>query len=416
MSSNKTTTTTSGSDSAEDHVVRQQCLSLCRQYVGGSVWSRKTTPNNNIVVKQLTGGQTHKVYLCRKLLATDVDTDADTTEATDDDKQLVIRLNAKSYCLGHQQDYKDYILAPLLAQLGLGPKIYGICPLGQVLKYYPHRHFNDDDMKNNHRLVEQLAKLLAQFHQLDVPISKHSDWVLDLTKSSLAKLEIIESRLQQKFHEYNCKNLQSFHLKLEIQWLIESLESYMSSTTTTASGVDTTITATADRFVLTHADFRCDNIWVVTDDDGSGSSSSSSSSDSSLMLSDFDHTSYGSRGLDFGQLFSEFIVRKMPIDFPDDQLMRRFIADYIRESSRLRDSHGSDQKWSQRPINSVDSMLNECKFFIIAYQLMIMFVIIIMIDDDFNDMPLDEKTSYAICEASIGNYIELKRKFISIKK
>ncbi|XP_054165205.1 choline/ethanolamine kinase-like [Oppia nitens] len=393
----KTTTTQIKGTDPEN--VRQLCLRMCRQFVGG-IWSTTSVQSvdNNILVKRLTGGLTNKIYLCQLLANND-----DLADDTDCPTKLVIRLNAKRFCIGHHQDvHKDYIMAPLLGQLGLGPKIYGICPEGQVLQYYPHRHFTENDMTDK-QLVGKLAKMLAQFHQLDAPISKHSDWILDFCTDGLAKLVDRESELIEKFNEYNCLNFQSIDLKLEMNWLIESLETYMSSHTT---GVDTdtdTDTTTADRFVLTHADFRCGNIWVTNDSTGS------------LLLSDFDHSSYGSRGLDLGLLFSEF-VRKSPIDFPDDQLMRRFIADYIGESGRLCDGDvgdgNDDQKWSKRSVNSVDSVLNECKFFIIAYHLIVMFIII-MSD---NEVPLDEKTSYAICDASIGIYIELKRKFIAHKK
>ncbi|CAG2184117.1 unnamed protein product, partial [Oppiella nova] len=59
----------------------------------------------------------------------------------------------------------------MMSENNLGPKLYGIFESGQIMAYYKHKTF-DRVVQSDPKVVENVAKRLAQIHAMDIPIKK----------------------------------------------------------------------------------------------------------------------------------------------------------------------------------------------------------------------------------------------------
>ncbi|CAG2181819.1 unnamed protein product, partial [Oppiella nova] len=168
---------------------------------------------------------------------------------------------------------KDTIISLMISENKLGPKVYGLFEHGQILKYYPHRQFRLKE-QNNPKLAAQAFKKLAAVHAMKVPIKVNTNWIFDdfpkFYETGYKKFPI-----NQMIDELNCETLKKHDLKEEMQWLFNA------------------ITKSKCPIVFSHHDFRGSNIMITEPND-------------EIILCDFESSSYGYRGSDFGSIALEW--------------------------------------------------------------------------------------------------------------
>jgi choline/ethanolamine kinase len=107
--------------------IKQQCYKLCKKYIGG-VWANIST--DQFVLKRISGGLTNHLYHC--LLSDELN------PVNNEPKEVAIRIYGKKHFNNFGQKNErhcDSIVALLMAQNKLGPKLYGLFTKGEILEY-----------------------------------------------------------------------------------------------------------------------------------------------------------------------------------------------------------------------------------------------------------------------------------------
>jgi hypothetical protein len=109
--------------------IKQRCFELTKDYLGG-VWLNISI--DEIEVKRLSGGFTNQLYYCA--ISKPMQPNGD------EPQEVAIRLYGGKHfnnlnCDGNER-LTDVIIALLVSQNKLGPKIYGIFESGQIQHYY----------------------------------------------------------------------------------------------------------------------------------------------------------------------------------------------------------------------------------------------------------------------------------------
>ncbi|CAG2184129.1 unnamed protein product, partial [Oppiella nova] len=128
------------------------------------------------------------------------------------------------------------MIALMMSEKKLGPKVYGLFESGQIQKYYQHRCFRVDEQKDP-KLVQELAQKLARIHSTVVPIKKDSKWMFSFFDNSYSDANK-RFDLKSLYEECNCETLKTHDLIQELEWLKE------------------TIIKTDSPVTFTHIDFR----------------------------------------------------------------------------------------------------------------------------------------------------------------
>lgn len=196
---------------------------------------------------------------------------------------------------------------------------------------------------------------------MEVPIKKNSNWVFDYFDEYYVKYSMRDSENKRLFEELNCNILPNTDMKAEIDWLKKA------------------IVAIESPIVFTHIDFRGSNIMVIEPDDR-------------IVLCDFEYSSYGFRGFDFGTILCEWgrdlhemtKSEKEVKKFPNDSELKQILQSYVNESEAI---HGKG--WSQDTKNSMQHLIKEAKIFTLASMMFIM--LFCLGSDEDNGIPLDRK-------------------------
>ena len=110
--------------------IKHKCFQLCRAYLGG-IWLKLTV--DQIQVKRLNGGLTNQLYYCA------INEDKQSSAAKEP-KEVAIRLYAAKHFNNYEETTNerltDTVIALLVSENGLGPKIYGLFEEGQIQSYY----------------------------------------------------------------------------------------------------------------------------------------------------------------------------------------------------------------------------------------------------------------------------------------
>jgi hypothetical protein len=109
--------------------IKQKCFDLCKDYLGGN-WNKLSI--DEIEVKRLSGGFTNQLYYC--------EISKHLKPISDEPQEVAIRFyGAKHFnnldCEENER-LTDVIIALLVSEYNLGPKIYGLFQSGQIQSYY----------------------------------------------------------------------------------------------------------------------------------------------------------------------------------------------------------------------------------------------------------------------------------------
>jgi hypothetical protein len=109
--------------------IKQKCFNLCKDYLGGN-WLKLSI--DEIEVKRLSGGFTNQLYYCA--------ISKPLNPIGDEHQEVAIRFYGEKHfnnldCEGNER-LTDVIIALLVSEYNLGPKIYGLFKTGQIQAYY----------------------------------------------------------------------------------------------------------------------------------------------------------------------------------------------------------------------------------------------------------------------------------------
>lgn len=110
--------------------IKQQCFKLCQDYLAGA-WLRVGL--EHIQCTRLSGGLTNQLYYCAI---------NDDRRASDDSasQEVAIRLYSPKHFNNYDETANerltDTVIALMVSDNGIGPKIYGIFEGGQIQGYY----------------------------------------------------------------------------------------------------------------------------------------------------------------------------------------------------------------------------------------------------------------------------------------
>ncbi|XP_054157301.1 choline/ethanolamine kinase-like [Oppia nitens] len=350
--------------------IKDRCYQLCRNYLA-DVWL--TVGIDDIEVRRLSGGLTNQLYYCAI-------NDIHRTNDASAPQEVAIRLYQTKH-FNENERTSDMIIGLMVSQCGLGPKLYGVFPDGQIQKFYKHKNFRKEQ-QTDPKLVEELAQKLARIHAMDVPISKTTHWLFRYFDDNYSEdNEMFD--MPALIKETNSETLQKFDLRLELDWLKNTIVKFDSPVT------------------FTHVDFQTSNI-MVTENDG-------------IVLCDFEYSCYGYRGYDFGSIFIEWGKKfwgdnqndDKPQEFADDSQIVPFLEWYILESTKL-----LGDKFAKDPRNNVNRMLREVKLFSMVSTMFGVLFMYNMKESIFNTIEFNKKQQMLMTEKTYKAYQDLKSKFI----
>jgi len=112
--------------------IQHKAHKLCGEYLGGAWLEIK---QDNIVINRISGGLTNQLYYCA--LPEDVKT------LFDEPREIALRLYGSKH-MGtwdeNNERFSDTIVSVIMSNKGLGPKIYGVFPQGEIQKFYKVNH------------------------------------------------------------------------------------------------------------------------------------------------------------------------------------------------------------------------------------------------------------------------------------
>ena len=125
---------------------------------------------------------------------------------------------------------------------------------------------------------------------MDVPIKKNTNWVFKFLDECYEK---DLSKGNELIEQYKLKTLIENPLENEVEWLKKAI-----------TGVNSQVT-------FTHNDFRGSNIMVTEPND-------------KIILIDFEYSSYGYRGFDFGTLIIEWNLQTSELFRSDMEILKKY--------------------------------------------------------------------------------------------
>ncbi|XP_054156776.1 choline/ethanolamine kinase-like [Oppia nitens] len=354
--------------------IKQQCLQLCKDYLSGE-WIQQTV--DTITVTRICGGLTNQLYYCG------INEPKITSNIP---HEVSIRFYGSKYFNNidvnvDNERLTDVIIAITVSDNKLGPKIYGIFDKGQIQQFYRHRQFKLEEQRNPN-LVDEVFRKLARIHAMDVPI-KRSDWIFNDMDHSYRVLFEGDINIREIFEQNNCEYLLKADFKTEIEWLRQLVDKSDSP------------------IVFTHNDFRSSNL-MITD--------TPNETDCSIVVCDFEYSSFGYRGYDFTAIMREWGRKQLDFsvdDIPqDDSVVRPMIEIYVDECQQI-----FGEQYTRNPINSVDRIIREIKIFHLVYNL---FGALLTLKLDVKSQSLFANMKLQFPEMSFKNYLILKKKIIDM--
>ena len=180
--------------------------------------------------------------------------------------------------------------------------------------------------------------------------------------------------------ELNCETIKSHDLKAEVQWLKDM-----------SVKIDSPL-------VFSHNDLFSSNVLVLDNETATGDQ---------LVISDYEYSSYGFRGMDLGTIINEWGRLRTDIltvhTFADDSAIKQLLQYYVSENEII-----FGKSWSQNGMNSTKQLLKEVKLFALVFKIF-MILFCLKANDDF---AMDKKLLVQIAKNEYENYWRIKNTFI----
>ncbi|XP_004589749.2 choline/ethanolamine kinase [Ochotona princeps] len=267
----------------------------CREYLGGA-W-RRALPGE-LRVQPVSGGLSNLLFRCSL---------PDHLPSVGDEPREVLLRVYGAILQGVDSLVLESVMFAILAERALGPQLYGVFPEGRLEQYIPSRPLKTQELRDP-VLSAAIATKMAQFHGMEMPFTKEPHWLFGTMERYLKQIqELPDTGLPQPHL------LETYRLKDEMSQLRKLLDS------------------TPSPVVFCHNDIQEGNILLLSEP----------RSVDSLMLVDFEYSSYNYRGFDIGNHFCEWVYdytheewpfyRAQPADYPTRGQQLHFIRHYLAE-------------------------------------------------------------------------------------
>jgi len=185
--------------------ILRQAYKLCREYLHGP-WANISI--ENIEVTPLGGGLTNKLYICKlpeKIAA------KNHTKSPN----IVLFREYGLIITDFKAQIQESVVFSILAERGVGPKLHAVFPGGRLEEYLPARTLVTSDLQQSD-LSESIAKCVAEFHMLDMPVKKEPTFIsskmfayLETAKKSNFD-DLKQHQLYKRILDYDLDELSQF--------------------------------------------------------------------------------------------------------------------------------------------------------------------------------------------------------------
>ncbi|XP_033117149.1 choline kinase alpha-like isoform X2 [Anneissia japonica] len=255
---------------------RIKAFNLCREYIGGT-WAKHSVKDFQII--PLRTGLSNYIYLCsltssQKLLK-------------EEPRQVLLRIFGTIIREDGDAALSDSIIFSLLSERKQAPKLYGVFQEGRLEEYIPSRALHTDELSNS-EISKEIARKLAIFHQLSLPLKK-----------TATKLNEQIDRWVQQFTGFNSEpsaKKRDDYARFASYNFVEEAEFVKKLVSDSKSPV-----------VFCHNDAQEGNILYCEGKDRS---------QFSLVLIDYEYAGYSYREYDFANHFAEWAINNNTDQYP----------------------------------------------------------------------------------------------------
>ncbi|XP_041576620.2 choline/ethanolamine kinase [Taeniopygia guttata] len=288
-----------GADGDVPAATRLQAYAWCREFLAGS-W--KLIGPDEFGIWPVSGGLSNLLYKCA--LPEHV------PSVGDEPRQVLLRVYG-AILQGVDSLVLESVMFAILAERALGPRLFGVFPQGRLEQYIPSRRLRTEELREP-RVSAEIAVTMARFHGMAMPFNKEPKWLFGTMEGYLR--QISELTFSEPEQLQQLEQLRGYNLEQEMRSLRDLLE------------------ATPSPVVFCHNDVQEGNILLLAGREGSSDS---------LMLIDFEYSSYNYRGFDLGNHFCEWVYsygaqawpgfQARPEHYPSRQQQLHFIRHYLWE-------------------------------------------------------------------------------------
>ncbi|XP_024137610.1 choline/ethanolamine kinase isoform X2 [Oryzias melastigma] len=283
-----------------DRETKSRAFIWCRDFLSGS-W--RTIHETDFYISIVSGGLSNQLYLCSL---------PDHVHCVEEEPRQVLLRIYGAILQGVDSLVLESVMFAILAERTLGPKLYGIFPEGRLEQYLPNTRMLTHQLSNP-AISAEIATKMAHFHKMVMPFNKEPKWLFGSINKYMD--QVMNINFVREAHLKKYKKL----MKLDLPAELESLRKLLA--------------ATPSPVVFCHNDVQEGNILDLKDKDGN--------SIDSLMLIDFEYSSYNYRGFDFGNHFCEWMYdytydewpffKATPKNYPTREQQLLFIRSYLDE-------------------------------------------------------------------------------------
>ncbi|KAM8778965.1 choline/ethanolamine kinase [Rhynchonycteris naso] len=282
-----------GSTKSRD--AERRAYQWCREYLGGA-W-RLVRPEE-LRVDPVSGGLSNLLFRCAL--------PDHLPSVGEEPREVLLRLYG-AILQGVDSLVLESVMFAILAERSLGPQLYGVFPEGRLEQYIPSRPLKTGDLREP-VLSAAIATKMARFHGMEMPFTKEPHWLFGTMERYLKQiLDLPPPGVPQM------NLLEMYSLKEEMGNLRKLLDS------------------TPSPVVFCHNDIQEGNILLLSEPENADS----------LMLVDFEYSSYNYRGFDIGNHFCEWVYdytheewpfyKAQPANYPTRDQQLHFIRHYLVE-------------------------------------------------------------------------------------
>ncbi|XP_010341678.1 choline/ethanolamine kinase isoform X1 [Saimiri boliviensis] len=283
----------------------------CREYLGGA-W-RRVQPEE-LRVYPVSGGLSNLLFRCSL--------PDHLPSVGEEPREVLLRLYG-AILQGVDSLVLESVMFAILAERSLGPQLYGVFPEGRLEQYIPSRPLKTQELREP-VLSAAIATKMARFHGMEMPFTKEPHWLFGTMERYLKQIQDLPPT---GLPEMNL--LEMYSLKDEMGNL-----SHSSSGPMLPYPCRKFLESTPSPVVFCHNDIQEGNILLLSEPENADS----------LMLVDFEYSSYNYRGFDIGNHFCEWVYdytheewpfyKARPTDYPTQGQQLHFIRHYLAEAKK----------------------------------------------------------------------------------
>jgi len=264
-----------------DEVLKPGVIKIVKALV--TKW--ENIPESNLILKELKGGITNKLWKCK------VDSASVLVRIYGNNTNIIIDRLKELRCFNS------------ISKLGFAPTLYGRFNNGYVYDYINGRSLDKREMSLQ-QFVPKIARQLAKFHSMQVVGENQNPLLLKTLRNWLEKAPTFENvEKQKRFAEFK-KEVNFDHFSKEL----DSLEKVLM--------------ATKSPVVFAHNDLLSGNVVTTTTNE--------------IQFIDYEYCGYNYRGFDIANHFFEFCGFECELDlYPTESTQREFLKNYLHEYTKI---------------------------------------------------------------------------------